>query len=305
MVVTNRSPTSGLSSVTKFAAAMSDCIDKNDNGEIDTSFGPTDVKAWEEDECMIWNTPLGSNTEIGARATAWDGEEDPETGEGSHVWIGSIIPARVFKLDGDTGDILEENTLPIGAYGGAVDGKGSFWVVDMMCTTMSAFGTCRIGQVDMDTLATTVHTVKTGYGISVDKDGRIWTAGMGGVSRYDPYAQDAAEKNKEVSVGGFNRGIAVDGNGSVWAANTNGDLVRVDEDDVELIDRFPVGVAEMVGVAVDFEGYVWTVSQGGNATYKVDPNSYAFDTITIGQGPYTYSDMTGMQLNNVVPVVGK
>ena len=72
---------------------------------------------------------------------------------------------------------------------------------------------------------------------------------------------------------------------------------------VTLQDRFPVGVSEMVGVAVDFEGYVWAVSQGGNATYKVDPNTNEFETIAIGQGPYTYSDMTGMQLQTVVPVI--
>jgi hypothetical protein len=49
-------------------------------------------------------------------------------------------------------------------------------------------------------------------------------------------------------------------------------------------------------VAIDFEGNVWTVSQGANSAYKVNPTTWTFVGIPIGQGPYTYSDMTGMQL---------
>ncbi len=303
MVVTNRSPSSGLSSVTKFAGDISDCVDRNNNGQIDTSIGPTDVKDWEQDDCMLWNRPLGSTIEIGARATAWDGSEDPDNGKGGHVWIGSLLPAQVFKLDGDTGAILERKGIPFSAYGGAIDGKGGFWIVDMMCTTTSTFGTCRIGRVDMETLETTPYTVRSGYGISVDKKGRVWTSGMNAVCRFDPNTDDEEERKKFVGVAGFNRGVAVDGDGSVWVANTDGSLIRVDEEKVEVIKRLSVGVAEMVGVAVDFDGNVWTVSQGANAAYKVDPNTYQIQTVPIGQGPYTYSDMTGMQLREVVPVV--
>jgi streptogramin lyase len=57
----------------------------------------------------------------------------------------------------------------------------------------------------------------------------------------------------------------------------------------------------MVGVAIDYEGYVWTVSQGGNAAHKVHPATWDITTVPIGSGPYTYSDMTGMQLRGVVP----
>ncbi len=56
----------------------------------------------------------------------------------------------------------------------------------------------------------------------------------------------------------------------------------------------------MVGVAIDWEGYVWTVSEGGNAAHKVHPQTWAVTTVPIGMGPYTYSDMTGMQLWGVV-----
>ncbi len=209
------------------------------------------------------------------------------------------MPPLVFKLDGDTGRILSQKVLPIGAYGGAIDGKGGFWIVDMLCTVMSVMGACNIGRVDMETLNTRLHTVNAGYGISVDSKGRIWTAGMNGVVRFDP----TTNEKKALTVLGFNRGIAVDTSGSAWVANTDGSLIQVNQETVKVIKRFPVGVAEMVGVAVDFEGYVWTVSQGGNAAYKVDPKRYTFETIPIGLQPYTYSDMTGMQLRQIVEVV--
>jgi len=51
---------------------------------------------------------------------------------------------------------------------------------------------------------------------------------------------------------------------------------------------------------VDFEGYVWAVSQGGDEAYRVDPITYESITVPIGLSPYTYSDMTGVQLRNVV-----
>jgi hypothetical protein len=304
MVVTNRSPASGSSSVTKFAANIDDCVDKNSNGVKDTSLKPSDIRPWGEDECMIWNQSIGGAMQVGARATAWDGEEDPDTGEGGHVYIGTLgtIPgmdSKVIKLNGDTGKVMSSKKIPFGAYGGAMDGKGSFWIVDFMCTTTSAMGSCRIGKIDMATLATKAYTVKSGYGISVDAHGRVWTAGMNAVSRFDP----ATNTKKSVNVLGFNRGIAVDGVGSVWVANTDGDVVQIDESTVTKVKRFPVGMAEMVGVAVDYDGAVWAVSVGGNAAHKIDPVTYAVETVPIGEGPYTYSDMTGMQLRGVVPIV--
>jgi hypothetical protein len=292
MVVTNRDP-GGPSSVTKFAADIVDCVDNNDNGQIDTSFGPTEVLAWGEYECMLWNTPLTTgSTSVGARATAWDGSEDPETGEGGYVWIGAMTNKTIYKLNGDTGLIEGSTPTSLGHYGGVMDGKGNFWTIAMGCT----IGLCSVERIDMTTLDSDVFDVHCGYGISADAQGRIWTSGLGCVSRLDP----TTGVNDWVAEAGFNRGIAVDGQGSVWVANTNGDLVHINESDLSQVARFPVGVADMVGVAVDHEGYVWTVSQGGNTAYKVDPDSYAIVDVPIGQGPYTYSDMTGMQLKNVI-----
>ena len=307
MVVTNRDPTSGGSSVTKFAADILDCVDSNDNDNIETSFGPDDVLPFGTDECMLWNTPLGStSSSIGARATAWDGSEDPDTGEGGFVFIGAMFNQTVYKIDGDTGEIVDQAATGLGHYGGVMDGNGNFWTVAMFCTV----GLCNIQRISIDDISDhTTHSVQCGYGITADAEGRIWTSGMGlansCVSRFDPVSL----QNDWVNTGFGDplRGIAVGtemSEGYAWVASTNGNLLQIDLDTVEVVNEMPVGVAAMVGVAVDFEGYVWTVSEGGNATHKVDVSAdpWTQTDVGIGLGPYTYSDMPGMQLKNVIPV---
>jgi hypothetical protein len=305
MVVTNRDPSSGPSSVTKFAGDIKDCIDRNQNGYIETSFGPSDVKPWGEDECMLWNTPLGGGGAIGARATAWDGAESPETGVGGHVFIGAMMNKTIYKLDGETGAILDQAVTAIGHYGGAVDGKGNFWTVAMGCT----IGLCQIERTSLANLNDhETHSVQCGYGISIDAKGRVWTAGqnmMGGggcVARFDPATNEGV--HVITAAADFNRGVAVGAQlsaGYIWAASTNGDLIQVDPEAMTVVKRQHVGSSDMVGVAIDHEGYVWTVSQGSNSAQKVHPESWDVTTVPIGSGPYTYSDMTGMQLRGVLP----
>ena len=302
-VVTMRDPTGGPSSVTKFAADYLDCVDRNNNGAIETSEGPTEVLPWGEDECMLWNTPLGGSA-IGARATAWDGTEDPETGLGGHVFIGAMTNRTIYKLDGDTGAILDQAATALGHYGGAIDNRGNLWTVDMMCT----IGQCTIERISLDDLSDhDTHTVQCGYGISVDAQGRVWTAGLAGfdggcVSRFDP----TTNENVWAVTGGFgdfNRGVAIGfgaSAGYAWAANTVGDLIQVNLETMEIVKRELVGGNNMVGVAVDFEGFVWTVSQEAGTAYKIDPVSWQITPVTIGNMPYTYSDMTGVQLKGVI-----
>ncbi len=295
MVVTNRDPSPGPSSVTKFGAEPADCIDRNGIPGIQTSTGGDDVLAWGEDECMIWNTPLppGGSAAMGCRATAWQGDEDVDTGEGGHVWIGCMMNQRIYEIDGDTGEVLGDWDAGIGTYGGAMDGLGNFWTVAMGCTVM----VCNLSQFNMTTHTFTIHRVPCGYGISVDRLGRIWTAGMGGVNRLDPVTGTSTTYNTGLTL--FPRGVAVDDEGSVWAAETSGNLIEVSEATVELISSTPLGASEVVGVAIDFQGYVWAVSQGSNQAIKVNPDTYEVEHFTIGRGPYTYSDMTGYQLSIV------
>jgi len=301
-VVTNRDPAFGPSSVTKFGGEPGDCMDRNGNRRIDTSSGPDDVLPWGEDECMVWNTPLPeptSTSSIGARATAWDGTEDEDTGRGGSVWIGALSTGGVFQLDGDTGEVVARTSVGNQPYGGAMDGRGNFWIVGAMCT----IGVCTIVRVSTSTLETTPFSVPCGYGIAVDSMDRIWTSGrtMTGscVNRLDPFSGESVTY-RAPGMTNFFRGCAVDNLGSVWVADTGGDVLRIGEDLVDLTHRFHAGPDAVVGVAVDFQDQIWAVSEGGNAAIRIDPETYEMESFPVGFGPYTYSDMTGYQLRTVI-----
>ena len=310
MVVTNRD--TNPSSITKFAGDKTECVDRNGNGTIETSSGSADILPWGKDECMIWNTPLSGN--LGARATAWDGKEDPYTGLGGHVWVGTCleetdVQATVYKINGDTGEIMKQVKIPTPcAYGGAIGPDGGFWII----AGMKGLGS--LIRVDTETLKSDSYEISCGYGISIDSLGRIWSGGLNKknsnppncVSVFDPVT------NKEIKVdvpaAEFLRGIAVGtgkSKGFVWATDTGGKLFKLTENPPSLAADFEIvsdDNAYMIGVAVDYLGYVWTVDGTTNATYKFDPNDETFAKVPIGEGPYTYSDMTGVQLKIVAPV---
>jgi hypothetical protein len=296
MVVTNGNAEPGPSSVTKFAAETADCIDRDGDRLIRTSTGRDDVLPWGEDECMIWNTPLGSPTiPASCTATAWQGDEDPDSGLGGHVWIGCMVNQTIYVLDGDSGTVVASRRVPLNHFGGAMDGRGHFWTVAMGCVV----GWCQLARIDLETLDHELVDVPCGYGISVDGAGRIWTAGVGCINRHDPDTGDNVTARPGIMHQHY--GVAVDDRGSVWIAEHAGKVVRVSEADPVDRDEVSVGdpdaVSPIVGVAVDFHGYVWAVSQGGNTAIKIDPYTHEWESFPVGEGPNTYSDMTGYQLS--------
>jgi streptogramin lyase len=131
---------------------------------------------------------------------------------------------------------------------------------------------------------------------------------MGGfstcVSRYDP--STGIEDTIGIPGGSFLRGIAVGtakSAGYVWASDSPGTLYQIDQESMEVVGSYVMGSGiDMIGAAVDYQGYVWTVAQMSSSAYKFDPDTETFATFSSLQGPYTYSDMTGVQLRNVIPV---
>jgi len=313
------------SSLTKFAASVVDCVDRNGNGTIETSSGPTDVKVWGEDECMIWSTELPDATEFGerphgARATAWDGQTDEETGQGGHVWVGTCGPAyfappvRLYRLDGDTGLVDERVEIEDVhcAYGAAVDNDNGFWFLGTDSETIT--------RLDMVNLTYKTRRTSCGYGITIDDQGRVWTGGRtfqdgveetSCVARYDPLSDiedtvnvpwDLEWHEDRPWFRGIATGVASSA-GYIWAAETSGVLYQIDEDTMEVLPVAKLDFSrQMIGVAVDYLGFVWTVDRLSSSVYKYDPATFQRLDVPIGFRPYTYSDMTGMQLRNAIIV---
>jgi RHS repeat-associated protein len=107
------------------------CVDRNNNGVIDTSTGFGDIRAWPntnnantnggvtlaQDECIIHYTKVNS---FGTRHVSVTKDND--------VWVSGTNGQRFDLIDGKTGLIKRaEPSVGYGGYGGLIDKNGIIW----------------------------------------------------------------------------------------------------------------------------------------------------------------------------------
>ncbi len=308
----------------KIAAIGERCVDRNADGIIQTSTGPTDVLAWDSDECVLWYQALpfvpdddGGNR-WGPRPVAWDaGIPDPDDSckrSGARVWVGwyegvDANTATFRRFDGATGEQVDEVVVPnwaqlplpsVRPYGGATDAQGNFWVLGK---------NNQLVRIDGETLEYEQHYAPIWvdfYGLALDRHGEPWIGGCdGNVYHFDPATKQFAATD---GVQGCVRGIQIDRDDRGWVAgNDPCRLVEVDTATGTVVDdNIPLpGCVNPVGISIDVEGYVWVVDKDANRAFKVDPDSHAVVAEVGGLvSPYTYSDMTGAGLRLVLTPEG-
>ena len=286
VVVANRN-----GGVTKIYALTERCAESNGTPGIQSA---TDAKflAWGEEECVAWYTPMAYFSQ---RPVAWTpGEFDAETCSfsGQKVWTaGMNTPGTVdiLRLDGDSGAIEAKVTVTdayvdnYGIYGAAVDARGNFWG--------SQVGPAKLHFVDHATLEHRSWDMPVGgYGITVDSQGYVWTC-AGNASRFDPMSETWT-----VVAAGEYGGCMEDGAGTLYKA-TPGGVLAFDTATMTVKRSYPLP-QHAHGISVDFNGYVWAVTQGTEA-YRLDPADGSFAVVGGLVGAYTYSDMTGFALSSV------
>lgn len=288
--------------VTKVFADPADCQESNGMPGIQTSTDANPL-AWGVEECIAWYTPFNYSTQ---RPVAWaPGELDLGTCtyKNQKLWTAggqnSVSDSLVVnRLNGDTGAV--EDTIPMpdvpigyfGAYGGAVNQDGDFWFViyDVVPS--------HLVRVDAVTLQYEKFVVPPGicpYGFTVDGKGRPWIGSFCQESvRFDPETQQWAT----FPVLGY--GIQQDAMGRMWIADYNLPGVReIDSETLAVGKSITLPSGSVKGVSIDFYGYVWVVDMSQSA-FRVDPVSEQYLSYDGLFGPYTYSDMTGWGLSNVV-----
>jgi|LNFM01.1.fsa_nt_gb hypothetical protein len=271
--------------VAKFYARESSCEESNGQPGIQTSTGSNDVLAWGEEECLAWYLPLACSSN---RPLAWTRGEFSEltcAWENEKLW--TVCDSEVLLLNGDTGEVEETILVPGSAfvYGGAADADGNFWGLNT--------GSGSIFRVDFESLELLSWPLgpNSGYGITVDPEGRPWTCGGGGASRFN--IDDATWTVAGSSGIG---GCMTDGVSTLWHSTGNGLLNGYDIESLEIVNT--IQLPEYVhGISVDFQGNVWGVGFTTNNAHRADPMTGQVDTYSGLTSAYTYSDMTGLALN--------
>jgi hypothetical protein len=303
--------TSGSSTV--IAANKEDCPDTNGNGMVDTSANKNDLRAWGQDECMIWsvNHPKCVDIGCGPRGVTWTPgtfNQDTCAFENPKIWVGYLPlnqpnTAHMARLDGATGAL--EETVVInnwvlgwnfyGPYGAALDKEKNVWFTGLRGELIRINTANNPATFDRWTPPAGTES----YGMTVDPDGDPWMAGCSGpVTTYQPMTNTFTAAGPSSCY----RGIAADHDGSVWVAeNGQCGVLQIDHvtNQVVQFHSFPQ-CSTPVGVSVDLEGFVWVVHESLGA-YKIDPlNPANKQLVNIVGDHYTYSDMTGGQLKSVI-----
>lgn len=315
-----------LSSVTKFANSLEDCIDRDGDGVITTSTdvngdGMIDLDDPDEfpgfnDECVLWTVAVGGNNGV-ARAIAIDPGSAPDMSPHGNVWVGLYNERKAVQLSGEDGSLAMEVDLgEVRPYGAAIDGAGRAWftgISDGMLVQVDTF----VG----DVVSTADINAGTGcpgtYGIAVDVSGRIWLGGWdcNTAIRYNPADDEFATiEFAGLGRGSTTRGIAPDLDGNIWVAHTDSWVTKFDGDTMTetnayYIDHHLPGEAtnNTIGVGIDRYGAAWVVSRNdlyaqGTVTRILSDNTQ--DGWPAGLMPYTYSDFTGFGIFSVVRPMG-
>ncbi|MFO0628090.1 MAG: MopE-related protein [Polyangiales bacterium] len=303
--------------VTKIAADIRDCVDRNGNGRIDTSTSATPL-AWDTDECVLWTRPAGRpNAQLRSMAVDLGDPMNPQ----GYPWVGGYDTRQVYKLNPRTGDVLQTLTLPIAAYGAVVTSDGRMWISSLDGAAM----------VPVDTTTGTVGAAvayplslrgncRNAYGITADAAGRIWLAGWDcrDVIGYDP----ATNAWSRVDLGRFNtsggtvgRGISPDASGEIWVA------MSPTGDQQSTLLHFPVSAfapgAQMnpsivrqvavpgghngpSGLGFDQGGNLWLAHHYTSQLVRLTPSTGMTQSFTGPDRVYTYSDFTGSVRRTVI-----
>jgi streptogramin lyase len=331
--VANRYRGTGQSgSVTKIAAHERDCVDRNHNGQIDTSRdlngdGIISLGTAEyldgEDECVLFTVRVGTGESV-PRALAI--APDP-TGSsiGGNAWVGLNYERdtphlrRTLELDGRTGAVLREVPLDLNPYG-AIASKylGQVCFVNAGWQKRMNDNPPAIQCVSFSSgVAAPRHVIEnpggcTGaYGITVDAEGHIWVAGND--CRYAFQFDFETESWRSVATDGAagnSRGLVAGADGNVWVAHSNGcdrgncgTVTRFNAEDPTDMEIYylPAG-SHSIGIDLDVNGRVWVVNQQSSSASRIDPFTGVIDEFPTGLKPYTYSDFTGHSLYLQFPV---
>lgn len=264
--------------------------DTNSNSKIDDN----EIK----DERVAWVVTVGGNNGLGrAVAIAPDG----------YVWVGLFNAQQYYKLNPVNGSVVA-GPINIGVtpYGALVDKHGILWSLDY------DYGLCRLNTAD-NTFSIIPMTLGRCYSIALGYDAQDFTqvymssdSASRSYIQYDTNpATNPTNVLKSPAAVWFNSlGIGTDSAGNIYCSNhsNGGGVTKFAPNGSEIWTAGPqTGYSDTRAAVVDSDGNVWVCLEGISKLSKFNGLTGApMGVFNSGYLPYTYSDATGLGLQNSI-----
>jgi len=315
----------GDGKVAKVAIFEQDCIDKNGNGVIDTSRdtdGDCQIQASEmvtDDECVMWVVQPDGPPSTGCPSSGNGCARAAGVDKDNNIWVGFWNSSRLRKLRSSDGAVLQTFSVSRRPYGLGIDQQGTIWFVSR---DPSPHSLVKVNPSSGEVGSWAVPG-NYAYGMAIDPWGKVWvaTGESMGLSRFDPVS-NSWTNTWTWSDRGITRGVAIsvlrDASGAVagskvyvahhtWTCQLGRYISVVDAKTLTPETPIDLGNAVFgpVGVAIDFDGYLWSINQCTSNASKIDTQTkQVVGTYPVGKSPYTYSDMTGYALKTITAPQG-
>ena len=233
------------------------------------------------------------------------------------IWIGFYRGNYFQSFTYEGGELLEGGRIDVTGftpYLAALYPNGTMYVVSRDASPFGSDGVPAVFSFDTTDLAAgwddliyelppdaPDNASANPYGIIIDDDGNVWVSDAGTpwdseraryLSRWDGTPWE------HFDVGGSaHRGLMQASDGSIWVADTSGDVMRLDPASGDS-ERFDVGVSEALGLGEDAFGNIWVVDHGNDEIVRIIPGSgYVRDAVVgVGLGPYAYGDFVVVEV---------
>lgn len=286
-------------------------VDRNGNSVIDTSTGPADVKpladnapgngqidvAELQDERIAWVSYVGAPNGLG-RALC--------IGPDGNLWVGLYNTAQFYKVSSVDGSILlGPISVPWNPYGCLIDSEGTLWSASISSVLGKITNThLSAGQV----VSAFSHGGSCGqnYGIALRTD-RVVLACLSGGGYITCDKATGVCSRPPTAPAPAATGISVDSAGDIWVSQYQGGGVfkHRGSDNALLCSNAAGAGFEHRGVIIDSNNDAWQVGTTSDSIKRFrGSDCAAMNEIVVGDGPYVYSDASGLSALSVTSPTG-